>query len=261
MNSLHSCQTAFCDAILTGSGAALQPMLVEPEPVARRRLDAYRNNFIGTLSAALESAFPVVTRIVGPVFFKEAARQFILATPSESGDLNEFGAAFGDFLAGYPHAADLGYLPDVAKLEWLVQRVFYAPDPAPADLGILASMDQERYGDLCFSASPDHARIDSPWPLSDIWRVNQLGFAGDMAVDFAHGARLLVTRRDGLVYVDPLESGEATLLDALAGGETLAGATARCVAADPGIDLSAALAKLIGRGVLLHARLAGHGGG
>jgi len=256
MYSLHSCQSAFCDALLTGSGEMLQPMLLESEPVARRRLDAYRNNVIGTLSAALQSAYPVVARIVGMPFFLEAARQYILATPSESGDLNEFGAAFGDFLAGYPHAANLGYLPDVARLEWLVQAVFYAPDPPPADLGILATMDQDRYGDLRFSASPAHARIDSAWPLGDIWRVNQPDFDGDMAVDFSHGARLLVIRRNGLVHVDMLDAGEAALLDALARGETLADATARSTDVDPDIDLAAALRKLIGHGVLCHARLA-----
>ncbi|TRZ56909.1 MAG: hypothetical protein D4S02_14530 [Rhodocyclaceae bacterium] len=77
-----------------------------------------------------------------------------------------------------------------------------------------------------------------------------------MAVDFSHGARLLVIRRNGLVHVDMLDAGEATLLDALARGETLADATARSTDVDPDIDLAAALRKLIGHGVLCHARLA-----
>jgi len=255
MRSLHSCQSAFCEAVLAGSAQKLQPMLMEAEDVARRRLATYRDNFIGTLSAALESAYPVVARIVGKPFFLEAARRFILATPSESGDLNEFGEAFGDFLAAYPHAAGLGYLPDVARMEWLVQQVFYAPDSPPADLAILTLLHEDRYGDLCFSVTPAHARIDSPWPLADIWRVNQADFQGDMAVDFSSGAQVLIVRRNGLVYVEPISVAEAVLLDLLSTQQPLGVATARAVGVDPEFDLAAALNRFVGQGLLWKAQL------
>jgi len=257
MHSLHSNQSAFCDAIISGVDRALLPMLAEAEDVARRRLDTYRSNFIGTLSAALESAYPVVAQIVGGAFFTEAARQFILATPSASGDLNEFGEGFGDFLGAYPHAAELAYLPDVARMEWLVQRVFYAADAPAADLALLTRIDAERYGQLCFSVTPAHARLDSRWPLADIWRVNQAGFAGDMTVDFSYGAQLLITRRDDLVYVESLTTGEAVLLDLLAAGQPLATATERAMATDPGFDLGAALRRFVAQGMLWQARFAG----
>lgn len=256
MRSLHSCQSAFCEAVLTGSAQNLQPMLMETEDVARRRLDAYRDNYIGTLSAALESAYPVVARIVDKPFFLEAARRFILATPSESGDLNEFGESFGDFLATYPYAAGLGYLPDVARMEWLVQQVFYAPDTPPTDLAILTRLHEDLYSDLCFFVTPAHARIDSPWPLPDIWRVNQADFRGDMAVDFSSGAQVLIVRRNGLVYVESITVAEAVLLDLLATQQPLGVATARAVGVDPAFDLAAALNKFVGQGLLWKARLA-----
>jgi len=257
MHSLHSAQSAFCDAIISGVDQPLLPMLAEAEDVARRRLDTYRNNFIGTLSAALESAYPLVARIVGAAFFTEAARQFILATPSASGDLNEFGAGFGDFLGAYPHAAELAYLPDVARMEWLVQRVFYAADAPAADLALLSRIDAERYADLCFSVTPAHARMDTRWPLADIWRVNQAGFAGDMAVDFSSGAQLLIARRNDLVYVESLTAAEAVLLDLLAAGQPLGMATDGAIASDAGFDLGATLNRFVAQGILWQARLAG----
>lgn len=257
MPALHSAQSAFCAAIFAGSEDALLPMLVEPDAVARGRLAAYRHNVIGNLSAALESAYPVVARIVGKPFFHEAARQFILANPSVSGDLNEFGEKFADFLAGYPHAASLGYLPDVARMEWRVQQVFYAPDAPPADLAALSQVDEARYGDLCFSVAPAHARIDSPWPLAEIWRVNQADYDGEMPVDFSRGAQVLILRRNGLVYVESLAAAEALLLDMLATRQPLAAATAEAIAVDPGFDLAAAMAKFIGEGLLHRAYLAG----
>lgn len=256
MHSLHNAQSAFCAAIFSASEDALLPLLMESDEVARRRLAAYRTNVIGNLSAALESAYPVVARIVGLPFFHEAARQFILAVPSVSGDLNEFGGEFGDFLAAYPHAAGLGYLPDVARMEWLVQQVFYARETPPADLAILGRIPQDRYGDLCFSVTPAHARMDSCWPLADIWRVNQADYLGEMAVDFSRGSQVLILRRNGLVYVEAIAAAEATLLDGLAAAQPLAAATASAIAVDPGFDLGAALTRFISQGVLLKAQLA-----
>ena len=56
-------------------------------------------------------------------FFGEAARQYIVGHPSLSGDLNDYGGEFAQFLAAYPHAADLPYLPDVARLEWAINNL------------------------------------------------------------------------------------------------------------------------------------------
>ncbi|MCX7172879.1 MAG: DNA-binding domain-containing protein [Proteobacteria bacterium] len=259
MHSLHSCQSAFREAIFSGSESsenALLPMLLEPDAVALRRLSAYRNSIIGNLSAALRSCYPVVARIVGMPFFNEAARRFILAVPSESGDLNEYGETFGDFLAGYPHAAGLAYLPDVTRLEWLVQQVFHAREAPAADLAVLTQIPEDRYGDLCFSVTPACARMDSSWPLADIWRVNQDAFDGDMAIDFSRGAQVLILRRRGLVYVEALAAAEAVLLDVLATRQPLAVATDRAMAVDAGFDLGAALYKFVGQGLLWRAQIA-----
>lgn len=257
MHALHSVQSAFYAAVVADSLQPLQSMLVEEEDVARRRLAAYTNNFIGTLSAALEASYPVVARIVGAPFFREAARQFVLTTPSASGDLNEYGEGFGEFLAAYRHAQHLAYLPDVARMEWLVQQVYYAADTPAADLGVLAHFDETRCGELCFSVTQAHARMNSRWPLADIWRVNQPAFDGDMALDLTAGAHILIMRRHGLVYVEAMSAGEAVLFDLLADHQTLAAATGRALATDPDFNLAAALNKLVGTGLLWQARLAG----
>ena len=81
---------------------------------------------------------------------------WIVAQPSPSGDLNDYGGAFADFLAAYPHAVELPYLADVARLEWLVQAVYYAADAGPADLSALAATPPERCGELRFALAPRH---------------------------------------------------------------------------------------------------------
>jgi len=46
------------------------------------RLGIYRNNFTGTLTAALKLCYPAVHRLVGAEFFEGAARIFIRWSPS-----------------------------------------------------------------------------------------------------------------------------------------------------------------------------------
>ncbi len=253
MSTLRELQAAFGRAVLDPAAEdALLVCLEEYPEVARRRLAAYRRSIFGNLIGALEATYPVVVRIVGKAFFGEAARRYIDAHPSASGDLNEYGGEFPDFLETYRHARELAYLPDVARLEWAVQSVYYAADPPPADLAALAATPADRYGELRFACSPVHARLDSPWPLDEIWRVNRPDYDGDMTVDFSRGSRLVVLRRDGGVHVEPLSAGEAELLDALAAGRTLAAAAQAAVAGGE-TDLGAALRRFVAAGLLLSA--------
>jgi hypothetical protein len=256
MPALRELQSRFSDAVVLGTQAddRLLECIVESGEAGRRRIAAYRRSVIGNLVGALLATYPVLARIVGLPFFRELARAHIAAHPSESGDLNEYGIHFADFVAAWPHGRELGYLPDIARLEWRVQQVYYAVD-VTADLAALAACAPEAYGRLRFTLAPAFARIDSAWPLADIWRVNAEDYVGDMAVDFSLASRLALLRRDGLVHVETLTDGEAVFLDALGANEYLESATASALAADAGFDLGTTLARFVGNRVLVRASL------
>lgn len=253
MPALSELQRNFSAALFHGGQHedSLLGVLGVPAALGRQGLAAYRSSVMGNLTAALECCYPVVARIVGLPFFREAARQYILARPSRSGDLNEFGEDFAGFVADYPHAASLPYLPDVARLEWLVQSVFYAADADSPGLEVLARVRPEDYAGLRFVASPDHARMDSPWPVVRIWEINQPGTDVPMTVDFSVGCRALVLRRDGHVRAEALGGGEAALFDALACGDTLGEAALRALAIEEELDLPAVLQRLVAAGLFI----------
>ncbi len=256
MPALRELQTAFYDAMLyPAAEAAVLDRIEEDAATGRRRLAAYRDSIFANLTGALAATYPVVERIVGAAFFGEAARRYAVSNPSFSGDLNDFGGNFATFLADYPHAAELPYLPDVARLEWLVQCVYYGADPPPADLSALATTLPEQYGELRFECDPAHARLDSRWPLDRVWQVNAIDYAGDMTVDFSRPCRLLILRRQGLVGIEALAPGEATFFDGLRHGVTLAEAAAQASGVEAGFDLGAALRLLVTAGLLLGASL------
>lgn len=261
MPTLTEIQSRFYAAIMaeasnTSAQAALLEVLDENEKPGRRRLAAYQRGIFGNLFHALVTSYPVTCRIVGLPFFREAARNYILAYPSLSGDLNDYGGHFASFLADYPHAQELPYLADVARLEWLVQAVLYSAEAWPADLSVLAGTPPERFGELLFDLDPCCARLDSPWPLGDIWRVNQESHAGDMQVDFSQSSRILVRREQGTVNVLALSAAEAVFLDALNNEVSLAHSAALALEKDESFGFGATLQHWIATGLLRRASLA-----
>ncbi len=218
---LRELQRDFSQSLLSGKGNGAAH--IEAGKLgSEERLAIYRHNVYTNLTNALGDIFPVVQRIVGADFFREAARVFIREVPSTSGDLNRYGGRFGDFLAAYPHAAELPYLPDVARLEWAWQEAFHAAEAVPLDLARLAAMPEERHGDLIFQLHPSAHLLASDFPLLDIWRVNQDGYEGDLAVDWSAGrGYFLVFRPDREVGIAAIPAPDGRFLAALASGERL----------------------------------------
>ncbi|MCX7155593.1 MAG: DNA-binding domain-containing protein [Rhodocyclales bacterium] len=258
MLALPEIQSRFYAAIMAGTEpveVAVLQVLEEDARRGRRRLAAYRRGIFGNLCNALVATYPLVSRIVGLPFFREAARHYIVANPSRSGDLNDYGESFAGFIGDYPHARELPYLADVARLEWLVQSTRHAADCGPADLSILAGIPAERYGDLVFELDPTCARMDSVWPVHAVWRVNQEAYIGDMQVDFSRGCRILLRRHMGAVSLESLSAAEAAFLDALAGRMPLAQAAAAALHEDADFDFGTRLQEWMASGLLYKTML------
>jgi hypothetical protein len=167
------------------------------------RLNIYRNTFIGTLTTALRLSFPAVYRLVGAGFFETVARLFIEAEPPRSAYLDEYGAAFPEFLARYAPAASLPYLEGVARLEWVVNRALHAADAETLDVSRLAQIDTALHGSLAFVPHPSVALVQADHPVDTIWRaVLARDGCGLAAIDLAAGpVWLLVQRGTGGIVV------------------------------------------------------------
>ena len=116
--SLRELQRSFATGVLHDDVTTVGGLLVPGDFSGESRLQIYRNNVFTSLTDALEDIYPVVARLVGNEFFSYAAHEYIVRYPSRSGNLHEFGDRLPGFLGGFPPAKDLGYLADVAHLEW-----------------------------------------------------------------------------------------------------------------------------------------------
>lgn len=252
MPTLADLQAEIGRALLGGDAGIVAEWIASDGIGPEARLDIYRHHVVTTLTEVLEAAFPVVVRLVDRRFFAYAADAHIRAHPPADPRLTEYGATFPDFLATFEPCRHLAYLPDVARLEWAMQRAAHAPDAAPIDGDALASVPPADLPNARLALHPSVAYVASPWPVDRIWRANQED-AEDAPVDLAAGGAHVEIRRDedGDVAMRALDPAAHALRAALAGGGTLAEAATAALAVDPALDLAGALADLVSSRILI----------
>ncbi len=211
----------------------LPPGVTARDPAeAVRRFAVYRNNVAHSLGRALAARFPVIERLLGAPFFAALAREFLTAHPPASPMLFRWGEAFPGFLRDFPPLADLPYLPDVARLEWLRGEAYHAPD-APAagatDLALAAQEPAARGARL----HPSARLLQARFAAVTIWQANQPGHE-PAELDAATPEDALILRDPfDRVQVLPLRPGDPAFLQAAMHGATLLGAAEAGLNAHP----------------------------
>lgn len=224
---------------------AATPAAVDFSPAA---LAVYRNNYRVGLEGALALAYPVVAAIVGADFFHGLAQAYIAHTPSHSGNLHLYGESFGAFLDGFGPAASLPYLPDTARLEWCLHRLYYHADVPVLDAAALGERANRQGEALTLPLSANARCFASSHPVGTIWLAHRAGTEEQVDLD-APGERLLLYRAAGEVDLRRLDAAGAAWLSALAEGATLESATDAALVHDPGFDLQGWLAFMLTGGL------------
>lgn len=248
---LQAMQETFAAALFEGeAGDACLAHIQGERALAQRRLAIYRSNSMASAERALVSAFPIVKKLVGDDFFRGLTRIFWRTEPPTSGDLNDYGAGFAHFLARSPHTQDVPYLPDVARLEWLLHRAYAAADPQTREPCRLPLVDVAAASRLRAVLAPACAVLASRWPLHQLWAVHQDDYAGAMAVAW-RPERVLVWREGYVPRASPLDPAPYAFLEAARGGRSLEEALAGALHADPHFDFARALREWIGQRVVI----------
>ncbi|KQW88534.1 hypothetical protein ASC94_24285 [Massilia sp. Root418] len=170
--ALADSQQAFAAGLLdiAASATALETFRGEANA---HRYALYRGNMSVTWNKTLAAAYPVIRQLVGDDFFSGLSGEYGRAHPSQSGDLNRFGADFAAFLAGFPHTAELPYLPDMARLEWALHRAHYAADSPALSAADLAAMPPELLEEARLPLRPACSLFASAWNVVQLWLAHQ----------------------------------------------------------------------------------------
>jgi hypothetical protein len=168
-------QTAFARAVLDPE-AAVPIGITDPQGrPAPKRFSVYRNNVASSLTRALEAAFPTVRKLVGEEFFAAMAGVFLRAHPPRSRMLMLYGDDFPGWLEGFQPVAQLGYLPDVARLDQAMRESYHAADSAPLAEAEFQRLIGADIAGLRLRLAPWVRLVRSRWPVVSIWAANAEG--------------------------------------------------------------------------------------
>ena len=230
--------------------ALLNPKSFRPEGLqdgvgrpAGRRFDVYRNNVAVSLTEALETAFPVIKRLLGETNFRTLAGVFLREHPPSSPLMMFYGEAMPDFLKWFPPTSKMGYLPDVARLELALRESYHAADSVGIDRSALEAMPTDALMAGGLRLAPSLRLVRSNWPIHAIWRFNTEPDSPKPTME----SQDVVVLRFGL---DPsphlLPAGGGHFIAGLQSGQTFGQALEVTTAAEPNFDIAATLALLIG---------------
>ena len=239
--ALATSQQLFADAVLNAQAAPAALALWRPHAHNRHRLALYRGNLAATAAKALAAAYPVIAALVGAEFFAALAREYVRAWPAQDGDLNLFGDRYAEFLASFPHVAELPYLPDMARLEWAVHRAHYAADATPVTAQQLGALAPAQLEVARLRLHAGCLPFQSPWAVVTLWLAHQaattVGFPPQMAkVEYG-----VVARPGWRAQVAPCGAGGHAALAVLKAGGTFGAALDAAFDVDEEFDVAGQL--------------------
>jgi uncharacterized protein (UPF0276 family) len=237
---LAAAQQQFASALFDARQAAPALAQFKGEQAARR-FELYRGNLSATWTKTLAAAYPVLLALVGEEFFGGLAQAYGRAHPSDSGDLNRFGAHFAAFLQDFPHVAEYPYLPDMARLEWALHRAHYAPAVDGVTAQQIAALTPEQLETARLQWHPACRLLAFESAVIPLWQAHQpdsgVAFPDDMAAP-GHG---VVARPRWRAQVVPLAHADYAALAVLERGGEFGAALDAAFEIDEDFDMAASL--------------------
>lgn len=216
-------QTQFVTALMDPD-TDMPEGLVDPNGrPAGARFSVYRNNVAVSLTEALQTAFPVIRKLVGEAFFDAMAGVYLRAYPPKSPLLMFYGEDMPEFLEMFDPVKSLPYLPDMARLEVAIRQAYHAADVPEFDPNTLQNMSADQLMAATIQFAPSLRLLVSEWPIHGIWAANMHGGkAPEMQSE-----TLVITRPEFDPQVNRLSGANGRLLAALMAQQPLGAALAQ----------------------------------
>jgi hypothetical protein len=235
-------QTVFTQALLDPE-MAIPDGLIDPEGrPAGKRFNVYRNNVVVSLMDAMETAFPVVQKLIGTENFRKLAGLYVRQLPPENPMLMFYGGALPAFLEEFEPLASVPYLGDVARLELARRDAYHAADAQAVAGDALGAVAPDALMGTTFVLAPSLQIIESPYPIYGIWHFNMTEGA---SAPTPAAETVMITRPQLDLEMHVISAGQVTFLKALQSGETLGSAFEAANETEDGFDLSAAIVLML----------------
>jgi len=226
IEDLKQLQEAFYDGIFDPSGNNItnaSSYILNTEQLQESdRLSIYRGSILGGITTGLTNIYPVCVKLVGEKYFTHMVAGYLKNYPSNSPDIGNYGEYLPAYIADFKPAKTLIYLADVAQLEWLWHKAFNASNEHSTSLRChplteLQNIQEHELPSIKFCPVSSANLLSSPYPIQQIWQVNQADYSGDLSVDLDDGGVNLVIWRsaDLGMRIDELSDDETTFISAV----------------------------------------------
>lgn len=179
---------------------------------ALARLNIYRNNVFGSFEEVLSAIFEVTKKNIGEEKFSKLVEKYSLKHCSKSGNLDEFGDEFPNFIKRIKPT----FLSDLASLELFYHLAYFAADAEPFKVEEFQKIAPENFQNLSFVLHPSCFLFKSKFKIFSIWKNNKKSKITTKESEF-----LLIERALGKVQVHKLSQAEFIFLDNLNSGKKL----------------------------------------
>jgi hypothetical protein len=219
-----------------------------PDFAAQPGFDVYRNTVFKTCIDALRANYPTLDRLVGSAWMNETCSAYVRLHRPADVRLIEYGADLAQFIAQLALPRELGYLPDIARLDRMWLDVHCAADAPSIEIDAVASLAPHALADTVLRVAPStYWRWFPDHPSYTIWRINRE--EGKWRDEIAwQGEGVLMTRPDGAVRWQSASAGACAFLDACAGGATLERAACAALEIEPVLAVDRMFAQLLTSG-------------
>lgn len=202
----------------------------------------YRNTVLSGCVEALRDNYPAVARLLGDEMFDAIAVEYAESFPPLRPVLAFYGDHFSDWLTEQPWIGELGYLPEVARVERLYIEALFACDDEPLNLAAIS----ERRDWLALRLLM-HPAARLSWlktPAASIWQSQRSEVEGDLELDWEPEG-LLFTRPHLHIQSVRLDRAGHRFLFGLRSGETVGDAAIATTALYPSTDIGSLFTSLV----------------
>jgi hypothetical protein len=240
MSSLAAFQREFVRAAVGGR-----------TPLSRRPAFAvYRNTALQGALSALAATYPTIERLLGDAAFAALALRFVRTVRPATPVLSDYGEGFPEWLALQPALADLPYLADVARIDWMCLEAHRAPDAPPLDPVTLSDVSPESWMKRRASLHPATRISWFRLPAPSIWIAARDGLLDHGYAPEWRAEGVLVTRPDRAVQAVCIDAVTHRLLGGIRLGETVGQAACAAAALYPAADIGQCFARILESGAI-----------
>lgn len=131
-------------------------------------INVYRRNLFASAQRSLTITFPTIFKLLDSDIAERITHDFIKFSPPRHGDWSQWGADFSQYLSTDSVADDYPFLPDCAKVDWLIHCVLQGKDQVlnQASLQLLNEQDPEN---IAVEFNPNVVLLKTKYPVTEIY--------------------------------------------------------------------------------------------